>query len=62
MTGLGNRFNRYTSVSEDGTEIYITANGHEIDLVPERAEDLLLDLGDALNIARYRRQTREPQS
>lgn len=52
---MPNRVNEFTTVSEDGTEIYISDGGTEIYLSIERAEELLLDLGDALNIARYRR-------
>lgn len=52
---MPNRVNEFTTVSEDGTEIYITDGTTEIDLSVARAEELLLDLGDALNLARYRR-------
>jgi hypothetical protein len=53
-----NRLNEFTTVSEDGTEIYINDGTTEIDLSIERAEELLLDLGDALNLARWKRDNR----
>lgn len=45
--------------SADGTEVYIAHKDREIDMTPENALDLYLELGDAIEGARVARELAE---